>query len=295
MNISIAHINAFLALAETLQFASAAERCHVSSSAFSQIISRLESDLGVRLFDRTTRLVALTSEGESFALGAKRIKSEFEATLKELRARKSGRSGKVSVVATPTPCISWLPTVIWEFTEQHPGVEVRLHDGISDHCFAMLLEGHADIAITAEAGDQSTFRSRPLYNESFSLVCLKGDPLSARRHVYLSDLAGRDFISVIGKGDVLRQRKQDLKAAGVKDSRFEVTNYSTLIGLVAAGFGIGLLPRMALPLCRRPNLVAVPVKDRGFLRTFYLVELEGRSLSMAAKAMSAFLVEHEIG
>lgn len=289
INLTTAQIEAFLALADTLQFSSAAQRCHVSSSAFSQIISRLENDLGSRLFDRTTRSVALTAEGEAFAIGAKRIQSEIDATINEMRARIGGRSGQVTLVATPTPCISWLPGVMRRFREHHPGIALRLHDGVSQRCFELLTEGYADIGVTAQAGEESEFESAPLFDETFHVLCLNTDPLSNLKSVSLDRLRGRDYIGVIGQGEVWDKRKHDLKSAGVRDTGLEVTNFSTLVGLVEAGFGIGLVPRMALPLCHRETILARPIADRTFTRTFYLVKRRFPSLSIAAAKMEAFL------
>ena len=87
MNLSGRLIDAFLALEETRRFAVAARRCNVSASAFSQMIGRLEEQVGARLFDRDTRNVALTPEGQAFSAGAHRIADEIRATLSDLKDR----------------------------------------------------------------------------------------------------------------------------------------------------------------------------------------------------------------
>src|SRR3546814_650058 len=128
MKFSTTQIDAFLTLEKTLRFSLAAKRCHVSTSAFSQIISRLEEAVGARLFDRSTRYVALTPEGETFLLGAKRIASEIDATMNELRARVAGRSGQITIAATPSPCVSWLPNLLRQFQNEYPGIALKLRD-----------------------------------------------------------------------------------------------------------------------------------------------------------------------
>jgi DNA-binding transcriptional LysR family regulator len=291
MNLSTSQIDAFLALAQTLQFSAAAERCHVSTSAFSQIISRLEEEMGARLFDRSTRHVALTPEGEVFAMGARRISSEVDAAVSELRARIAGRSGQVSIAATPSPCVSWLPNLMSRFRATYPDITLKLHDAISDRCFEMLMEGYADFGVTAQAGEGREFESAPLFDEPYYLLCLKSDPLARGKSLRLAQLKGRDYIDVVGKGEVWEQRKRDLKAAGVRDTGLEVANFGTMVGLIVAGFGVGLVPRMALPLCRRDELIEKPIKDPEFVRTFYLVKRRNRSLSLAAERMVRFIVE----
>jgi len=96
INLSGRLIDAFLALEETRRFAVAAERCHVSPSAFSQTITRLEELVGARRFDRNTRNVALTPEGEIFAQGAHRIAAEIRQSTNELRDRAALQVGRVS-------------------------------------------------------------------------------------------------------------------------------------------------------------------------------------------------------
>lgn len=290
MRFSTAQIEAFLTLAETLQFSVAAERCHVSTSAFSQIISRLEEEVGVRLFDRSTRQVALTPEGEVFATGARRITSEIDATLNELRSRIAGRSGQISIAATPSPCVSWLPDLMRRFRISYPDITLKLRDATSDRCLAMLMEGDVDFCVAAQAGQERELDSIPLFDEPYALLCLKDDPLARVKSVQLRHLAGRDYIDVVGKGDVWEHRKHDLKMAGVRDTGLEVTNFGTLVGLIVAGFGIGLVPRMALPLCRRDELVARPLTDASFVRTFYLVRRRSRSLSVAADMLARYLL-----
>jgi DNA-binding transcriptional LysR family regulator len=94
MNISGKLLDAFLALEETQRFSLAAERCHVSASAISQMISRLEENVGFKLFDRNTRHVSLTPEGEIFSIGAHRISNEMTNMVNEVKFRATKNSGR---------------------------------------------------------------------------------------------------------------------------------------------------------------------------------------------------------
>lgn len=290
MKISTSQIDAFLMLEETLRFSLAAERCHMSTSAFSQIIGRLEESVGVRLFDRSTRYVALTPEGEVFSWGAKRIAAEIDATVNEIRSRVAGRSGQTTIAATPSPCVYWLPGVMKEFQEIYPGITLRLKDATSDRCLMLLMQGYADFAIVAQAGETEEFVSNKLFDEPYYLLCPADDAFAKLDAVSISQLKGRDYLEVLGQGSVWAQRQQDLKKAGVRDTGLQVSNIGTMVGLIMAGFGIGLAPRMALPLCKRDGLTAIPVQDTDFVRTFYLVKRANRSLSAAAGKMVDFLV-----
>jgi DNA-binding transcriptional LysR family regulator len=102
MKLSGRLIDAFLALEEARHFGLAAQRCNVSPSALSQTISKLEEQLGTRLFDRDTRNVSLTPEGEAFSVGAHRIAAEMGATLAHITDRLQKKAGRVSVAAPPS-------------------------------------------------------------------------------------------------------------------------------------------------------------------------------------------------
>jgi DNA-binding transcriptional LysR family regulator len=290
MKFSSAQIEAFLALESTLRFASAAERCCVSASAFSQIISRLEEEVGAKLFDRDTRNVCLTPEGEIFAHGARRIAAEINTSVSELRDRIAGRSGQVVMASTPSLCARWLPSLMKRFRSEHPNITLKLHDTVSERCLELLREGHVDFCLVGQQGDSFEFESTPLFDEPFYLVCRHDDPLAGHSSLKLKQLKGRDFIQMVGTGSVWMQRKIELREAGIRDTGIEVSNVSTLTGLIAAGFGIGLIAHIQLPLYQGSELVVRPISDKTFKRSFFLVTRRGRSLSIAAGNMSKFII-----
>ncbi len=285
MNLSGRLIDAFLALEETRRFAVAAQRCNVSASAFSQMISRLEAQVGARLFDRDTRNVALTPEGEVFSQGAHRIAAEMNASLVELRDRAARTVGRVTMAAPPSLCSSWLPAQMALFRCDHPGIAQRLHDVVSDRCLDMIAAGEVDFGLNAQRGNELEFEARLLFNERLFLVCQSSDPLAHRKHIRLKDLVQREFIHTVRTGSVWQQMQPMLSATGIRDSGLEVAQFGTLAGLVASGFGISVVPQFAEPLCRRPGVVTVPVTDRTALRPVYMVKRRNRSLSVAAGSM----------
>jgi len=285
MNLSGRLLDAFLALDETRRFAVAAERCHVSPSAFSQMISRLEAQVGARLFDRDTRHVDLTPEGEVFARGARRIAAEIRASLTELNERARHETGRVSLAAPPSLCATWLPGILARFRAEHPGIALQLHDVVSDQCLAMVAGGEVDFGLNARTGNEREFETRLLFNERLFLICRRDDPLARHRGVRLRDLRGRDFIHTVRTGSVWQHLQPLLDAAATRDSGFEVTELGTMAGLVSNGFGVSIVGQFALQLCARPELTAVPVADRKAARPIYMIRRRQRSLSVAAQTM----------
>src|SRR5512140_3807181 len=121
LNVSTRQVKAFLALAEQKNFTRAAQQCHLSQSAFSSLIRTLEEAISVRLFDRDTRKVALTSEGQLFMTGAARLLQDFRAALSDLDEHAARRRGRVALAALPSLAAGWLPDVLAQFRLQYPG------------------------------------------------------------------------------------------------------------------------------------------------------------------------------
>ena len=285
MNLSGREIDAFLALEETRRFAFAARRCHVSPSAFSQMIGRLEKQVGARLFDRNTRNVALTSEGEAFSRGAHRIAAEIRGSINELHERANRRVGRITVAVTPSLAADWLPQRLAAFHKAHPGIALRLHDVTTERCLEMISRGEADFGISAQQGTDLEFESHLLFMERYFLVCRKSDPLAQLDEIRLRDLKDREFVHMVRTGSVHQQMMPLLSKAQVRDSGMEVANFGTLAGLVAAGFGIGIVPEQARQLCTRPGLTTIHVNAPKAVRPISMIRRRGRSLSVAADAL----------
>ncbi|MBL8289786.1 MAG: LysR family transcriptional regulator [Rubrivivax sp.] len=285
MNLSGRLIDAFLALEQTRRFAVAAERCHVSPSAFSQMIGRLEAQVGARLFDRDTRNVALTAEGQAFSVGAHRIADEIRATLSGVKDRAALGSGRVAIAAPPSLASDWLAAVLAEFRDAHPGVTLRLLDVVSDRCLALVAAGEVDFGLNAQRGNDLEFDSSLLFQERFHLICRGDDAFAGRRSIRLRDLRGRPFVQTVRSGSVWQQTQPWLAKAQVHDTGFEVSQFGTLAALVERGFGVSLVPATALPLCRRQGLVDVLLDERAAWRPIYRVQRRGRTLSAAAQAL----------
>lgn len=293
MKISSQLIEAFLVLEETKRFAVAAERCHVSASAFSQMITRLENIVGARLFDRDTRNVSLTAEGEAFLAGARRIAAEMEETLRQVSERVALRSGSVSIAAPPSLTADWLPNILAEFHKDHPGILLQVHDVVSNRCLSMISAGEVDFGLNAQRGNSMEFGSQLLFNERMFVVCRRDDELAKKHTLCLADLNGRRFIHTVRTGSVWQQLAGILSEVEVVDSRFEVSQFGTLAGLVAHGFGISVIPENAVQLCNRPELVALPLSDESARRPIYMVKQAGRTLSVAAQELWQQLASEE--
>jgi LysR family transcriptional regulator, carnitine catabolism transcriptional activator len=283
-NLSGRAIDAFLALEETRRFVLAAKRCHVSPSTFSQMIARLEEQVGAKLFDRDTRNVSLTPEGEVFSVGAHRIAAEIRSSLSELMDRASHRRGRVAVAVTPSLSADWLPRRLAEFRQVYPDIELRMHDVTTERCMDLVRRGEVDFGVCSQPGAEAEFDNVVLFQERYHVICPDGDPLARLAEVKLSDLRHRSFIHMVRTGSVRQQMTPLLAQAHVSDSGMEVANFGSVAGLVAAGFGISIVPEHAVRLCHRPGLVAIPLQSPKAVRPVIMTRRKGHSMSAAAAA-----------
>ena len=290
MNLSARDIQAFLALAEVKNFTRAAARCHLSQPAFSALIKALEASVGLQLFDRSTRHVQLTPEGERFLHSALRIQAELQACEKAMRDTALLAQGRVAVALLPSLAAGWLPDVLQQFLGQHPGVEVAVLDVLSEPCIAAVGNGEADFALAAIRADTPDLQAELFCSDDFHLVCREDHPLAAQERLGVADLLPWPFVHLARHSSV----RQYLDAAFFPQSMHtlvEVEQLATVMGLVHAGLGIRVVPALSLFHFDKPGLITRPLSLPGMDRQIYLVRRRERSLSLAAQALYRLMLD----
>lgn len=288
INISARDLEAFIALAQTQHFTRAAERCHLSQSAFSQKIARIEAGAGVRLFERSTRHVVLTPEGEAFAGEVRRIAQDLTAAYSNLRDLARLRAGSVAVAALPSVAAAWMPQVIARYRADHPAVRIALFDTLASGALALLREGKADLAITA-GGELREFDTEVLRSERYFLVCRPGHPLAGKRRLALAQLEGQPMVH-LARNSSVRQHLDTLPSLQVEAGGLEVEHLATLAALVAQDLGVAVVPELTLFHFLRAGLKAVPLHDAQLKRPIVLARRRGLALSVAAQAMRSAIL-----
>ncbi|WP_051236701.1 LysR family transcriptional regulator [Ottowia thiooxydans] len=298
MHISDHVLRCFLALADSGQFTLAAEQCHLTQSALSQLISRLEGRLGVLLFNREPRSATLTNEGRRLAETARRVLADLGQVVTELRDVATLQTGQVSLAAVPSLSVMWLPSLLKLFGSRYPGVRLRLHDQSSVRCLELVRQGVVDFALNSQPGMPHEMDAELLFEESLYVVCAPDHPLSKVKVVTPADLAGVRFLHLQGTEDMLVRTPTGLKGArhvfsqaGVVDSGFEVTSLATLAGLVSSGLGVGLAPETSLDQFRLLPTHAARISPQMMMRPIYFIYPKGRALTNAARSMHGLLLE----
>ncbi len=303
MNLSTRQIDAFLALAAQRNFTRAAAQCHLSQPAFSALVRSLEDGLGLRLFDRSTRHVELTPEGENFMAAARRIRAEVDAALAGVRDAVTLQRGRVAIALLPSLAAGWLPEVLARYRARHPGIELDIADVLSEPCIERVAAGAADFALAAIRADTPELCAEPFCTDGFHLVCRSDHPLAAgtgrsgrsartRSAAALTpaDLAAWPFVHLARHSSV----RQYLEAAfhpQAMRTLMEVEQLATVMGMVRAGLGISVVPTLALFHFEQPGLVTRPLALPGLTRQIYLVRRRDRGLSPAAQALYAQVME----
>jgi len=290
MNLSARDLKAFIALAEERNFTRAAERVHLSQSAFSTLIQNVEQSLGGRLFERSTRNVLLTTEGKLFESSARAVLADLESMVSDFRDHAEQRKGKVAVAALPSLAAGWLPGVLAEYRRLHPGVELCLIDKLAEECKMAVRARQADFAIATAGEHDMDLASEPLCEDEFHLVCRKDHPLAARKRIGIKDLASEPFVHMSRNSSV-----RHLLEAATYPTRMrtvlEVEHLATASALVAAGLGVTLVPALTLFQFRHPELAVRGIEGKGLTRKLVIMKRKGEGLSAAARALHALMLK----
>jgi len=292
-HVTLKQIKAFVAVAQAGSFTTAATRLHLTQSAVSVLISELEEQFGLRLFDRTTRTVQLADAGRDFYPVAEKMLADLHNALlssKELVAKKRGR---VAVAATPLMASIWLPNVIREYTTMYPGVSVTLQDTIAGLIQTKVRDAGVDFGIGTFEKAGRELVAEPIMSDTLVLACPAGHPLANQASVAWRELAGHPFISLTDDNSVGQLIRKCFVDAGVDvQSAYEVSHLSTVVGMVAAGLGVSVLPSYARPITQYYNIQIRKLVEPVVQREVSVITRQDRDLSPAAESFKVFLKAH---
>jgi LysR family carnitine catabolism transcriptional activator len=292
-HLNLNYLLSFMAVAETRSFRSAAAQIHISQSALSVRVRQLEEELGVPLLHRTTRSVQLTHEGQRLYAVAKRISTDICQVALELKEEAALQRGVVTVAVLPSLASTLLPRAMKAFAEQHPGIDLRLRDVDSKRAPELVRQGDADIAVMSRNEQLHDLRFIPLFNDEFlAVVPATGHALSGRSRVRPSELAAYPLL-LNPRGVDLRETLQALlrDAGVVPQPAQELIGSHALVSLVSAGFGVSILPRMALSGLDLSRCRLLRLQPRAG-RAIGIVLPVNRSESPAVAAFRQFLEAH---
>lgn len=277
MNFDLADLRGFLAVADLGSFRAAAESMHLSQSAVSRRVDKLEEALGVDLFVRTTRRVELTTIGRTFVHKARAVMNELESALLGIADFAEPISGEVTVACVPSAVGYFLPAVIGDFHRLHPRIRVRLIDESSADILLAVANGEADLGLTYIGTQEPDIEFEPLLDDPFVVACPREHALAGRKRLTWAELAQHDYVSLAQGSGNRFLLDQALAHVEHKPEWFcEVRHVPALVSLVEAGLGLGVVPRLAMP--PRSRLVSIALEEPTLSRTIGIIRRRGRPL-----------------
>ena len=291
INWSTREVDVFLALADTLSFRRTALQMHLSQSAVSGTLARLEEMLGARLFDRTTRTVQLTHAGEVFAEQARFLRHQMEATVRRVQAVAQVQVGRLALAALPSLAAGAVPRALARFAADHPGVHLELFDSLAGPAFDMVRAGRVDFALTAANPAYADLDYTPLASDRFVLLIGRSHALARGRGALAwADVADLPHISMPAGTSVRQYADEAMLTHRIRFApQYEVEHLATIAAMVAAQLGVSALPELAAQVVQRHEVITRPLKQPLLRRPIGLVTLRGRRMSLAAVEMVALL------
>jgi DNA-binding transcriptional LysR family regulator len=292
MKIDTLGVQAFVAIADTSSFVGAADALHVTQTAITQRLRKLEDFLGVTLIERTTRSMTLTEIGRDFLPQARRLLGELSDALAEIRETGVTRRGDVAIACVPTVGVQYLPRVLQAYSARHPHNRIRILDHASSAVARAVLRREVEFGINIGGEHHPELISVPLTVDRFVLICRDDHALAARRRIGWRQLQPYPLIFA---GEVSGNRALldvALEATHIAlRSFYEVQRSSTAVGLVAEGVGAAVVPRLAIQKGAYPTVRVVELTHPVVSRTLVLVKRHAAHLSPAAQALYDMLLE----
>src|SRR5438270_5581117 len=277
-------------------FSAAAEALTYTQSAVSQAIARLEAETGATLLVRDRRGVRPTAAGSTLIEHAQSIFAQVQAAEDDLASLLGVRGGKLRVASFPSAGATLMPLAVATFRERHPDVALTLAEGEPEEIAPRLRGGEFDLALLFEfPGVRERaglgLRSVALLEDPMHVALPGEHPLAAKPALTLSDLRDQDWVQTSSSSPCARHVVRSCLAAGFEPNvTFESDDYETVQGLVAAGVGVALIPRLALTRLHT-GLVVRELAPRSPARKVVAATSAGPGVAPAVKPMIGALSE----
>jgi LysR family carnitine catabolism transcriptional activator len=290
IDFTVRQLRAFLLVAQHRSFSRAAAGLFITPSGLSVLIRELEAQLGVRLFDRTTRQVALTVRGEELVAVARRSLEELDAAVSHV-----GRSGReaassLSLGSPPLLAATLLASAIAEFRSRRSDVRFQVFDGGTPVIMQKVESGALDLGVGIFFKHLPGLRRAAL--SRFQLVVIRADSGSAPRRATTtwSALKGERLISLAASVPLQQFADRHLARAGIAAAPALVVNYlNTQIAMAEAGEGAAIIPSYALPYCRNRKIAVSRLVSPVVHLDLHQIWRAGRKLPPVAEEFTSFL------
>lgn len=282
---TLKQLQAFLALASTGSFAEAAATLYLSQPALSLIMKGFEDQLGGKLFERSTRHVALTAEGQAFLPVARQLLVQWQTAEEDLRLRFALKRGKVAIAAMPFFAATALPELLKRFKTHYPQLQVEIHDVIAEKVVELVASGAIELGITFEPPALNELCFTPLYQDRF-IAILPPDLPVAQSSISWQQLLQNDFITLQQPSGIRRTIEAALAASGIAlQVAYDCQQLATVGQLVANKFGVAVVPALCARQMSLLGVQCLPLVEPCIEKTVGVLSRPPARLSGAAKAL----------
>lgn len=285
MNIELRHLRYFVAVAHELHFGRAAARLNISQPPLSQQIQILENEIGARLLARTNRSVSLTEAGKQFLADSQQILLQVEESAARAARLHQGESGELRIGFTSSaPFIKAVSDTLSLFRRQHPDVHIQTRESNTREQIAPLNEGALDLGLMRKTQLPDSLEWQIILREPLLAMIHRDHPLAALAQVSLAELVMEPMVFFdpqVGTGlydDILGL----LRRYGSPVITQEVGEAMTIIGLVAAGLGVSILPA-SFKRVQLNEMRWLPIVEQDAVSEMWLVWAKHHEMSQSAR------------
>ena len=292
MRIDFLGLEAFVSIAERGSFKRAAAHLNLSQTASSHRMRKLEEDLGVKLFARTTRELTLTRAGIDFLPKAQKAVFELEQSFDDLKQQGAKRRERLDIACLPIFAVNYLPPILSRFHKLQPGVHVRVCETPSAAVAELVQSGEVEFGLSVVQTNRWDLDVEDVSSSAFVLTCPSRHALAKKRAVGWRELRNLPMIRVGPKTAIRPMIDDALAAAHLSFNwRYEVEHVETAVNLVDAGLGCAIVPGIDVALHRGRSLAAIPLRTPKLSCVYGLVTRRGMPLSPPAASLRALLVD----
>ncbi|OEY66995.1 LysR family transcriptional regulator [Marinobacter sp. X15-166B] len=283
--LKIQQLRYIVAIVDEGSFHGAARRMHRSQPALSMAVRELEQRLEQALFERGSK-TGLTPFGAYCVPRFRELLGMHDRIARDVSLQAEGREGHIHIAVVPSVASRVMPALLAEFITRFPGLNINLHDENAEAVCNMVTAGEVELGITSLWQNNDSLDYSHLFADEVGVVCRQDHPLAAQRSLGWRELQGEKLI----RNGTSRLLLNTAAASLVENSEFYISNMISLIAMLEAGAGVTTLPQLAFPE-HRPELRFIPLHDPSVVRRIGLVKASQRSLTPAAQAMEAFVLD----
>jgi DNA-binding transcriptional LysR family regulator len=287
----------FVDLARLKNFTRAGRDNFLTQPAVSRRIQQLESELGVRLFERTRRRVLLSENGRIFLPYARDILQKLEESRHEMLESGSKPVGLLRIAASPSIGLYALPAYLKKFIRLYPKIDLHVEYELPDKIYSSIAAGDLDLGVVAYPVAKPDIVSVPFMIDTIVLICAPNHALARRKFVRLNDLIAEKFVLLPERVPTGKAIRQALRRLGAQlQIQMEYDNFELIKRTVEMGSGLALVPRQVAELeVKNKKLRSLKIIDFPFERPLAIIYRKGRTLSTPMHALISILIPGEAG